>query len=609
MNTRLQPTQPTRRGLATKAIIGIVILLLAIVGTIFVINNAASGEQESQDGESRKVQRGDLTTVQRGNFDISVQASGELTALNQEKVRNPLEDRAVITWIVDEGERVKKGDLLIRFADEVIRAEVTEERLQVLSARNEVTAAENELAIQKSQNASNFSQAKTDVEIAELALKQWEKEDAAVLEQKEIALDNAKRNYERLTEKFQESEKLVGEGHISRDEWKRDEIAMIEAEANVKLATTELEVYRNYQSLRERKEFESDVERKREELDRVEKQNEAQLIKANDDLMTKKEQLKIREEELAEEEDQLSKTEVYAPIDGLVVYASSMESGRRGNDSTPPQIGSELRRNDFVIALPDTSQMLAEVKVHESISGQIERGLPARIVSDALPNRSLQGNVLNVSVLAETGGWRDPNRRDYTVRILLEDVDGLGLKPSMRAKAEIMLDRVKDVLYVPIQTIFRKGSQAFVYVPQDGGYAEKAVQIGRASELYVEITDGLEEGDRVLVREPSAAEIVSKLDVTKFTREATEEKESNDDFPERKSAEEMPTTPSNEQSAAGGGAGGDFMAQLDKNKDGKLQKDELPSQMQSYFDRLDSNSDGAIDTAEMEAARKAMGGE
>ena len=72
--------------------------------------------------------------------------------------------------------------------------------------------------------------------------------------------------------------------------------------------------------------------------------------------------------------------------------------------------------------LPDVSQMVASVKVNEALSGQIKPGQPASVVCDALPDRTLTGEVASVGVLAQTGGWRDPNRRDYTVTVLLDDI-------------------------------------------------------------------------------------------------------------------------------------------------------------------------------------------
>ena len=60
----------------------------------------------------------------------------------------------------------------------------------------------------------------------------------------------------------------------------------------------------------------------------------------------------------------------------------------------------------------------------------------------------------------------------------------------------------------------------------------------------------------------------------------------------------------------GGFSGTDFAARImsnDKNGDGKVTKDEMPERMQSFFDRLDANGDGAIDQQEMENAAGMMG--
>jgi len=45
------------------------------------------------------------------------------------------------------------------------------------------------------------------------------------------------------------------------------------------------------------------------------------------------------------------------------------------------------------------------------------------------------------------------------------------------------------------------------------------------------------------------------------------------------------------------------LMQFDKNGDGKVGRDELPEQMQGFFDRMDANGDGSIDKAEIEAMR------
>jgi len=98
------------------------------------------------------------------------------------------------------------------------------------------------------------------------------------------------------------------------------------------------------------------------------------------------------------------------------------------------------------------------------------------------------------------------------VLIMLKTDASMGLKPSMRCRAEIELGLVNDVISVPIQSVFREGASSFVYVPANGGWSQRKVNVGRASELAVEITEGLDLDEKILLREPDSVEIVDKLE-------------------------------------------------------------------------------------------------
>jgi len=294
---------------------------------------------------------------------------------------------------------------------------------------------------------------------------------------------------------------------------------MIEAEAKVKQAALDLEVYEKYTYFQDEAKKKSDLDQARAERSRVEEKFNAELVKAQADLESANFQLASAKDRLQNLETQLTYTTLTAPIDGLIVYATSIDSsngGRGGGDAQPPQVGTELKPNELVILLPDTSRMVANLKVSEALSGRIKPGQRVTLYSDALPNQPVGGSVTTVSVLAASGGWRDPNRREYTVKSALEADPSMGLKPAMRCKAEILLGRVEDALNVPVQAIFRQGPVAFVYVQDGAGFAQRQVELGRASELSIEIKKGVAAGDRILLREPKSFEITAKLDPSVF---------------------------------------------------------------------------------------------
>ena len=285
---------------------------------------------------------------------------------------------------------------------------------------------------------------------------------------------------------------------------------MIEAEAKVTTASLELEVYLGYTFKQDEAKKKSDLEQAQAELGRVQQRNAAEIGNAAAAVTSAEYKLSSSKERLDDFMQQLQYCTVAAPSAGLVVYATSLESNRwggGGNERTL-QVGAELFPNQPVILLPDTSQMVASVKVNEALSGRIKPGQSVVVTSDAMPTKPVAGEVLSIGVLAESSGWRDPNRRDYTVRVLLKDVNPeMGLKPSMRCKAEIIVESVEDSVHVPIQAVFRRGGSAFVYVLDGEQASLRDVKPGRASELEVEILAGLDEGDRVMLRAPADDEI------------------------------------------------------------------------------------------------------
>jgi RND family efflux transporter MFP subunit len=455
----------------------------------------------------------DIHQVSRGRLEVVVPSSGELQALRQIEITNRLEQKAVLTEIVPEGTTVKPGDVLFRIANEEIQNRIKDAQDVVNNAEAAVIAAETSLRVKESAGASSEDKARLAVRLADLALASWAHgEERVKRENLEVAKRTAVINHERLNRKHTESERLHKDGHISFDELEQDRIAEIEAEAKVTTASLELEVYMGYTFQQDEALKKSELEQAQAELGRVQQVNAAEIGNAKAALASEQYKLSSATDRLKDLKQQLEYSTVRAPSAGLVVYATSLESNRWGGGGSERtlQVGAELFPNQPVILLPDTSQMVASVKVNEALSGRIRPGQDAVITSDALPNRPIQGEVLSIGVLAESSGWRDPNRRDYTVRVLLKEVDPeIGLKPSMRCKADIVVDSVEEALHVPIQAVFRRGGSSHVYVIDGQQLALRDVTVGRSSELEVEVLAGLTEGEQVLLRAPDESELAA----------------------------------------------------------------------------------------------------
>ncbi|MSR41976.1 MAG: HlyD family efflux transporter periplasmic adaptor subunit [Phycisphaerales bacterium] len=488
------------------------LLLLTAAPTVLMLHGCG--------GDESAVTVLDVHKVALTDFDILLPVSGELAAQKQVEVRNRIEQRAVIKEIVAEGTRVKAGDVLVRLAQEELSDKQKDAQDKCNTAESARIAAEQSLMIKQGERASELEKATVAVRIATLALEGW-RHGEVVSKRKslEIAGETAAINHKRLVDRFNESAKLVENGYIPRDEFERDRIAMIEAAAKVEQSKLDLEVYNKYTFGQEEAKKNSDLDQATAERGRVEQKFDAELVKAKADLDSAAFKVASERERLQNLEVQLQSTTLVAPIDGLVVYATSLDSsngGRGGGDAQPPQIGTELKPNELIMMLPDTSRMLANLKVSEALSGRIRVGLSATVFSDAMPNRAFVGEVQSVSVLAASGGWRDPNRREYTVKVALTADESSGLKPAMRCKGEILLGHVAAALTVPVQAVFRHGPLSFIYLRDGSGIAQREVTLGRSSELQVEVLTGVSVGDEVLLREPLAGEAVTRLDPKLF---------------------------------------------------------------------------------------------
>lgn len=501
------PRRPAR-GLANSLVILVVVAGLAVVGGMLVVRGGNDQGQSLASGE--------LWSVRTGSFEITVPAAGELAAASQVEIASQLERRAVITDIVAEGTFVRKGDMLIHLDDEEIVNLIKEEELAVENAAAALTSAESALEVRRLTGESAMSLAEVDVRLAKTALESWrEGEDKSQEQQLDLDLETAEKDFARLEERFAASRLLLEQQFISEDEFKRDEIELLRASSRLEQARLARETYANYDRSMRLERLTADIQRAEDKLRETEERQVREIEAEEREVQNRAFQLERKREDLEKARRQLEMCSIYAPQDGLVVYASSLSRDRRG-DNEVPEVGMELRRNRTVIVLPDTTRMVAEVKVNEALSGRIRKGQPAVVRVDAMPNVPLSAEVLGVGVLAESGGWRDPNRRDYTVRIAIEADPELGLKPAMRCRTQIEIGSVVEALHVPIQAVFRDGRLAYVWTKGDtGGFKPTPVQLGRASELMIEIRGGLEAGEQVLLRQPRAEEIVRSIDELK----------------------------------------------------------------------------------------------
>jgi len=221
------------------------------------------------------------------------------------------------------------------------------------------------------------------------------------------------------------------------------------------------------------------------------------LVEAMESLVQRREEgLKSQNERLALYQDQLTKTEVRASQDGLVIYP---RSSSRSNDSYIKE-GILVKKGNTILDLPDVSELMAVVQVHESFVRQLRTGQEAVVRIDSLPDKTFRGVVNYVAPTPDGFRTYYENISVYNTHVWIQDEDNQlpkDLKPGVSAKAEILVKELKDVLMVPVQSVTSHKGMKVVQIKQDGMVKVIPVKTGQFNNRFIEIKKGLKEGDQV----------------------------------------------------------------------------------------------------------------
>ena len=237
-------------------------------------------------------------------------------------------------------------------------------------------------------------------------------------------------------------------------------------------------------------------------LVRTECKAKADVIQSQANLKAKKAEYQRQEDKLKKIKGQIKKTEIYAPADGLVIYATSAKTGGFRRTVEPLEEGQEVREREELIYLPTGNLSNAEITIHESNLEKTRTGLPAIITVDALPGKTFYGTVEHIAPLPDAQSrFINPDLKVYNSKIYIEGSNDT-LRTGMSCQAEIVVQQYQDAIYVPIQAVIRVGSQPTVYIQTDKSFEPRNIKVGLDNNKMIHILEGLGEGDVVLLNPP-----------------------------------------------------------------------------------------------------------
>jgi HlyD family secretion protein len=440
--------------------------------------------------------------VKRGDMLISIVEGGALRAVKESIIRSEFEGISRIISIVPEGTYVKAGQILVELDSSELKDRVNQQDIAYQNNEFAFIQAKENLSIQQSLVESQIKEAELRVEFARSDLEKYIEGDAPQqINTATNAIIIRKEQLQRAKDKLEWTQQLFKKGYASKSELEADGLSLVQAKIAVDQAEEDLRLFRKYDMPKSQRRLESAWEQAKLELDRLRQRTSNQLAQAEANLRTSQRALELTLEKLKELKQQLENSKIKAPQDGLVVYASS-GFGDRGQMLI--EEGAQVRQRQEIIKLPDISQMIVEIRVHESHVLQIRPGLEAYVTVDSIPDRRFKGKVTKVAVLPNSQDrWLNPNLKVYSTDVLIEE-ELPDLKPGASARAEIVITNLLDALTIPLQAVTTVKGKQVCFVQQGAGLVPVPVTVGNFNDQFIEIRGGLKEGDQVALTPPAS---------------------------------------------------------------------------------------------------------
>jgi HlyD family secretion protein len=287
------------------------------------------------------------------------------------------------------------------------------------------------------------------------------------------------------------------------------------------------------------------------------------------ELESAKYSVKSSEASLNEAQEQLIKTNIYAPMTGTVSMLN-VELGER-------VVGTSLMTGTELMRIADLNRMEVKVEVNENDIVRVKMNDTAIIEIDAFLGEKFKGIVTEIANSANTTGLATDQVTNFNVKVFLLESSYKHLfdqgyinpfRPGMSANVDIQTDIKDSILTVPIQAVTTRADSAtaaetankqadvefteasnegsestekkeeetreVVFIVKDGKAVKKEVKTGIQDNTYIEILEGVEPGDEIItspyaaiskkLEDGNSVEIVKKEDL--FTTNKKKKKES-----------------------------------------------------------------------------------
>lgn len=427
--------------------------------------------------------------VSLSSLSNTITASGSVLLDDEIEVYAEGETNIVKTIMVEEGDTVKAGDLLVEYDVEDKKEELES---QIRDTKREIENSQLSLKeMTTPASDTEITKLKNSVTAKEKALQEAEtnyKNYDTKISQQQTAINNAEQDVKDAEKEVSDLAALLEVGGASQSEY--DTAVTAAKKAN----DTLIEAKQSYDNLVAEKNnaklgittAENDVTDSKNAL------SDSQTVLSDSESKTKYEQEKLNLQGL---NDKLSDYE--SDLSELVYSTSSVVNGKVTEVCVDE--GTYTEENTVILKVADFDKLIVSASIEEYDAPLLELGQKVVMTSDGLEGKEYTGTIIRINDSAEATSTNMGTETAVPVEISVDNPDGV-LKPGYNLDLEITILDKEDVLTVSSSAVQTdaKTNTKYVYAVEGGVIKKKTVTTGEESDTVLEILTGLNEGDEVL---------------------------------------------------------------------------------------------------------------
>ncbi|MCE5199140.1 MAG: efflux RND transporter periplasmic adaptor subunit [Armatimonadota bacterium] len=445
-----------------------------------------------------------LAPVQIRDITRTFEATGSLEAPLNVKIAPKITGRIELLD-VREGDRVRKGQVLVRIDSSEVEANVQQQRAALAEAQFRLAQAQmsqnpSDVAVntQIQQQKASVSSAKADYNQARKTRDAQVAAAAASVKDAESKIDNAtavinsaKANLENAKTKYNRVQSLHLKGFVSTqvvDDAKAtqsvQESALEMAKSQLKSANATKDAAQQQWELAKGK-GEADIEAAYAKLVQARasleyaKANTSQKSAYRQSIAALKASVAAAQASLRSAESKRQDTVLISPLDGYVT----------GRYSDPGAIASPTQP---ILSVQFMKQIWVTVSTPEEVCVKLHIGQPVKIKLDAFPGKTFEASIIQINPAA------DPQSRQFSVRVIMSNSQNL-LKPGMFAHVSMETDRVSKAVVVPREAVLRDKTGSYVVVVNEDHKAQRVIVTpGAEDDKFVCVNGVLQPGQNVV---------------------------------------------------------------------------------------------------------------